>query len=360
MIMHFILLISLIFIEIVIYLFQKNKAIKNVRFAKVFCMGLALFVFAALRDSSVGIDVPGYCKLFYETKRYDVIDIFSWKEGRDPVFTVFVKALSYIYSGHQILLVAVGAIVAFSFSFFVYHQRGNVLMHYILFITFRMFAFTLTGLRQAMALSICWIALVMLQKDRKILFLLLVSIGTMFHLSAIAFFSVLLLKYIKKIDIFTCILIIIAFFDLLSGHSLVTQMTKLLGERFLSYVDQNELVEYSMGGTFYIYMLFFTFLIWGFCIRKVDLVKDENILLLFKVAVIAMILSIMCQNIPSMFRMSYYFMIPFYSLISPTINKVFVKKDALLINGLCVVLLCAQYLILTPGAGINNYKFFWS
>ena len=115
---------------------------------KVIVMGLILFLFAALRATDVGIDVPRYAANYIDVRHETYLNILVIKSDRDPVFSIFSKLLGTIVPDPQFLLVVVGAIVAFAFSYFVYHQKGNVLTLFILFIGFRLYAFTLTGVQK--------------------------------------------------------------------------------------------------------------------------------------------------------------------------------------------------------------------
>lgn len=362
--MHLLLICSLIFVCIFIESFKsdeicKEKLNKN-RFYKVFWLGMLLFLFAALRDTTVGIDIPGYADNYQALVRYDFKEILTLKEGRDPIFSIFCKLLTYISPSPNFMLAVVGAIVAFSFSYYVYHQKSDVLLAYIFFVTFRLYAFTLTGLRQAIALSICWIAFVMMQKGKNVGFFLLTILASLFHASAIVFvISWLLYKFGKPMSIF-CGCFIVTAVDLFTNHAVISVFSRLMTEnRFENYLDIGEEAKYSGGGTFYLYMMFFVLIIFVMCMRhKGEIIKETD--KLFNVVCAAMMLYVMCQSMPVFFRISYYFILPFYTLIPISIDKVFKKREALLTRIVIVFMLSAQYVILSPGAGINNYQFFWA
>ena len=362
--MHLLLIVSLILVCISIDYtkgegIDEQKLNKN-RLHKVFWMGMILFLFAALRHISVGIDVQEYAKNYELISKYDFKEIMILKEGRDPVFSIFCKLLTYISASPNFMLAVIGAIVAFSFSYYVYNQKGDVLLSYILFITFRLYAFTLTGLRQALALSLCWIAFVMLQKRKNILFFVLTLTASLFHLSAIVFvLAWIIYKFSKPMVSFT-VCAIIAAIDLISSHAIISVFSSLMTEdRFEEYTHIDNISTYTGGGTFYLYIFFFAFMIFAMFFGK----KDENTTdtnKIFNVACVAMMIYVICQNLPVFFRMSYYFILPFYTLIPKSIDAVFKKNDAFLVRSFIILMLTIQYLVLTPGAGITNYQFFWT
>ncbi len=359
--MHLLLLISLIVTELAFGTprLSENAALHKKR--KVFVMGLILFLFAALRDTTVGIDVPRYAETFEYLSKLSFAEIWEWKEERDPVFSMFGKVLTYISPDPQMLLVTVGAIVAICFSYFAYHQQSNTLVLYILFVTFRMYAFTLTGLRQAIALSLCWVAFVKLQKRQAGWFILLTVIASLFHASAITFLVAWPIYRYGRPILIVIACSVLAAVDLALSHRLVLQLTVFVqGDRFEDYAAMDNIIQYQSGGTQLIYFILFAFVIIVMFYAKERIEFKQDFEGLFKVGCLALAVSVMCQNLPGFFRISYYYMLPFYAVVAPAIKAAFNKRDTVIVYGVIVVLLCAQYVILTPGAGINEYRFFWS
>lgn len=360
--MHLLLLIALVVTELAFGTprLSENAALHKKR--KVFVMGLILFLFAALRDTTVGIDLPGYAETYEYLSKLSFAEILEWKEGRDPVFSMFGKVLTFISPDPQMLLVTVGAIVAISFSYFAYHQQGNTLVLYILFVTFRMYAFTLTGLRQAIALSLCWIAFVQLQKGKTVWFVLLTVAASLFHASALTFILALPLYRWSRPFLSGALCLSFAAVDLALSHRLVSWASTLFfdEDRFEGYTSADQFTNYSGGGTFYLYVFFFAFVVLAMVYAKQRFEQKDVFDRVFNVACIAIMITVMCQNLPVFFRISYYFMLPFYATISPSIKATFNKRDTTIVYSVIVVLLCAQYIVLTPGAGINDYRFFWS
>lgn len=361
--MHLLLICSLILVCIFLDCIKgegidEEKLNRN-RLQKVFWMGMLLFIFAALRDTSVGIDVPGYANNYVFVGRYDFKELMILKQGRDPVFSIFCKVLTYISDSPHFMLAVVGAIVAFSFSYYVYHQKGDVLLSFILFVTFRLYAFTLTGLRQAIALSLCWIAFVMMQKGKNISFFLLTILASMFHASAIVYIIAWFFYKFSKPIVSFVVCAVIATADLISSHSLIFTLSSLMTEdRFGDYANAGNITEYTAGGTFYLYVIFFAFIIFVMCLSKKD--NNDSTRKMFNIVCVAMMVYISCQSLPVFFRISYYFILPFYTLIPKSIDTVFKKKEAFLVRAFIIIMLSAQYIILTPGAGITDYQFFWA
>ena len=171
------------------YLTGGSKSDSNmaIRKRQVVLMGFCLFLFGALRSFDVGQDLPMYYEHYLNDSDLSINDILLVLVNRDPGFHIFLHFLSYISSDPQLMLVVVSLFVSFGFSFFVYHEKGSVLLFFMMFIGFRLFSFTLSGLRQAIALGLVFIAFVDLQRSKYISYIILTIIATLFHASAILF-----------------------------------------------------------------------------------------------------------------------------------------------------------------------------
>ena len=185
--MHLILLLSLIIIDIVC---EKWDKIENKRLAKVIGMGMAMFLFGALRSVNVGTDLPNYFRYFEKTTHLSTVGIFKVFLEYEPVFFIFLKSITLFSKNPQLMLVVISGIVAAGLSYFIYHQKCNPLMVYMMFICLRLFPFTLSGLRQAVAMAITWVAFVHLIKGRDKKFWLFLAIAFLFHTSSIVFILV--------------------------------------------------------------------------------------------------------------------------------------------------------------------------
>ena len=355
--MHLLFLLTICFISLIINSqhFDTNKKRKY----EVIFIGFALFLFAALRDPSVGTDVQRYCDNYTNIEGMTFSKILSSQnQYRDPVFTCFMLALTFINNDPQFMLAVVGAWVAFCFSYFVYHSRGNVLLTYLLFICLRIYSFTLTGLRQAMAMGFIWLAFVSLYKSKKIRFIVFVMLGAMFHASAISFIIALALMFIKSDKFVLLTAIAVTIINTFSGDRIVYYLSNVLfSDRFEDYVDIAMESGTSFSTTFILYVLMFVFIIIYLSqVKKNDRLAAGR----FNIVCIGMMLSFIAQGFPNMFRIAYYFICNLFPLFTETLSTAFIKqRDRTLVNFLMATLLIAQYVILGTSGGTENYIFFW-
>lgn len=354
--MHLLFLLTICFISVIVNAQNMDKDKK--RKYEVIFIGLALFLFAALRHPSVGIDLHRYCENYINTAGMSFSTILSGQNNfRDPVFHCFTRLLSIVSKDPQFMLVVVGAWVAFSFSYFAYHSKGNVLITYLLFICLRIYSFTFSGLRQAMAMGFVWIAMVFLLKNKKLLFILFVLFGSLFHASAIAFILALPLILIKDEKIVLPAILAVTAVNFLSGDKIVYYMAQVLfPERFDDYIDTAIESGTSFSTTFFLYVAMFLFVIIFFS----NLKKNDNLAVgKFNIVSVGVMFSFIAQGFPNMFRVAYYFICNLFPLFAQTIECSTNKHDRTIINSVISVLLIAQYVILGTSAGTENYMFFW-
>lgn len=360
--MHFALLFALVLVELFTDLTCKNQ--EKARKKKAIFMGFLLFLFAALRAPDVGIDVPSYCQQYFVDSSLSISGILhagaAYIQSHDPTFHIFLHLLSYISNDPQIMLIVIGGFVAFGFSYFAYHQKGNLLITYLMFICLRVFPFTLSGLRQAMAMSFIWIATVCLEQKKVVKFLIFTVLGALFHQASIIFLVAFLISKMKKHNflIGTCTAVCVV--NLLSGNRLMAFLaSNLLSGRFSDYGVEALQSSFSTESTtvICIVILLLTWLFFPKLIRSSE--HDESIPLMFNLSAVSVMLMVIGGGFPNMFRMGYYFIGPLFALFPQTLRAMFDKKAYLIICIAVVILLAGQYFILGPGAGTENYTFFW-
>lgn len=325
------------------------------RRTQVILMGSCLFLFAALRSYEVGTDLPGYFRFYGEDGEMDFIDIMLVRSTRDPFFHAFLHVLYQISHNPQLMLVAIGAFVAATFSFMAYREKGNVLLIYILFIGLRMYSFTLSGLRQAMALGVIFVAYVMLREKKYIRYVVLVILASLFHKSALIFLLAYpIIKY-KNTSSFIIGALSVCAINLATGGALALLIKgAAFEERFEGYsMDQ----AFHGGFTFIVYLLLFIYALVRYKdMKRIDNTYPESL----RILTMGFALAFIGQTVENVFRMAYYFnfvnfmMVPV--LLSASASS---KTEKNAIQFLVAIVFSLQYLILGQGAEIEEYSFFW-
>lgn len=147
-----------------------------------------LYIFCVIRNFNVGIDIPGYISM------YDVTATKSWSNWDYVYFEngyiLLMKICNMIGLSARGFLCVVYALILIPIYILIKRETKDPLLSIIIFLCFQFFVFDLTGLRQAIAMSICMIAFLVAQKHGKtplIIFIALVYGASMIHRSALAF-----------------------------------------------------------------------------------------------------------------------------------------------------------------------------
>lgn len=356
--MHIVLVSFLI---IAYYLLGGDKGIYDhkVRKVQVLIMGGALFLFAALRSYTVGTDVEAYYYYMYSSGVGNTLqDWYQNNSFSDPGFYLMIGLMQLISPDPQIMLVIIGAVVAFSFSYFTYHEKGNVLIFFMMFIGFRIFSFTLSGLRQATAMSIIFIAYIQLKNNRNLVFLLLTLLASTFHLSAIIFLLAYPVMKFQKTHLLIAAILVVSLLNILTNGSIAGVMANFFfADRFEGYVLRSQNMAFEGSFTIYIYItVYLVSLLYYKQLRRLDPVFYRD----FNVLTIGVFFAILGQTMDNVFRISYYFIFPLYPVFSQVLSVMAKNRRVAEILGVFVaILLAVQYIYLGPGAGTDDYRFFW-
>jgi hypothetical protein len=357
-VMHIVLLSIICIIHVVV-----NSNIchsKDRRKTEVVWMGIALFLFAALRAPSVGIDVQRYFFSYAIDASWSYAEILtastSYTQSREPVFHLFLRTLSFISDDPQLMLVVIGAMVAIGFSYFAYHQKGNILFIYLLFIGLRIFSFTLSGLRQATAMSLIFVAAILLLQNKTIRYVVFTCIAGLFHTSAFVFLLAYPIYKTKRTDLVLIACGLFVTISILSGNSIFVWITQLLGGQYLNYAIRALNSQYNVGSTFIIYLLLYVLSIFQY--RRLR-GNDENFEAEFRLISVGIAFSTIGQGFANMFRIAYYFIIYLFPHFSTILFRNIERRTKVIFAMAAALVLCVQYIVFGTGAGTENYVFFW-
>ena len=181
-----------------------------------------------LRKDTVGIDLQMYIPA------YDYIGLLPWLS---PVYNfevgyrVFCKVLYILGVSKQLFLGIVAAICQGSVFWFIRRYSKFPAISIVIYLTFGLFTFSFSGLRQMMALSIALFSYNFVEKKEPIRFCLVVAIASLFHASVLVFLIVYPLYY-WKFPPNTVLFVFPAFLmEILLGDRLVAIMVSLYQQK---------------------------------------------------------------------------------------------------------------------------------
>lgn len=217
--------------ELVLYFLYNTAVPKYKKWIFILgCVGLWLFV--GLRSDTTGVDTIGYMR------RFQNIAETAWEDiplttDRDYGFYYFTKLIRCITDSNiafKLITAFVSLIGVFDLC---WHNTKKPLLALYFYITIGNLFFILTGMRQAMAMSICLLSVKFIQKRKIIPFAILVVLAAQLHHSAYIFLPMYFLG-VRRVD---------------TKNMLITIAVTLLA--YFSYENllmvANDILDYNYG-----------------------------------------------------------------------------------------------------------------
>jgi hypothetical protein len=163
---------------------NNQKSITSNNVSVLFFSCFSIYLIMVLKASLTG-DYSRYADNFYNSVNKTIQ--FYWERRIDPGFYIFTKIIGEIHYSSVFYFAVTSAIICISLFIFI-KRYGDYKRYAIYFyLTIGLFAFTLAGLRQALAMSVSLFAYEAARKKKLISFLILIAIAYPFHKSALLF-----------------------------------------------------------------------------------------------------------------------------------------------------------------------------
>ena len=318
--------------ELIVYLIY-NQAQNDKQRKWLFILGcLGLWLFVGLRSDNTGVDTIGYVKSFHTIAniRWDgVVEAYN----RDHGFYYFVKLLREITDSSLVFkLVTAFASLIGVFDLCWNNTKRPVLALYF-YVTIGNLGFVLTGLRQAIAMSVCMLSIRFIQKRKFIPFLLLVLFAAQFHHSAYIFLVMYFLGT-RRVDVLNMLITI--------GVTIVAYFSY---ERLLDIanevLDYNyEVEELSNGGIFFAILIIILVLA---LITKSNWMKDIKERVVMNTGILAIVIWVFRLISRTAERPSMYFLNAIPVVLSESIDSMENKQDKMLVELGAIALTFAFY-----------------
>lgn len=148
----------------------------------------ALCLLLALKDTSVGTDIPGYCR------QYELADQMPWQDFDyvyfEKGFLLLMKLFSKAGIPFQAFCAAIYGLLCTAYCRFLRQYSENVTLSVLILICYQFLVFHVSGLRQTLAMAVCIWAFLALDKGAWLRSLCLTALAVSFHTSALIFFAV--------------------------------------------------------------------------------------------------------------------------------------------------------------------------
>ncbi len=266
---------------------------------------LCLFALLALRDESIGRDLPNY-KYFFETYK----DI-TFKEllVSQPIYRVDIGfmiidwLIGQITDSYQVYLAIIAAIMLIPMGILYCEDRSGSYLKILLFVNMSTFIMLFSGLRQSLAIGgACWAYQYIRNKDWKRFLLVALLLLTMHHSAFMVFalYPVFHCKIRKRHLMFVVLAVLLVFI-------FKRQIFGVMSEILVVFSDRYDAVSTS-NGAYTMLVLFGLFMIFSFLVPDERKMTDEDFGLRNYV-IVTVILQCFAPIYDTAMRLNYYFMI---------------------------------------------------
>jgi len=314
--------------------------------------GIILFLMIALRHYSLGsADSTNYYNnwIRLSTMPYQYLQDFMKISDMEPGYLFVVWCLSRVFPSAQYLFVLTGLLFSVAICRTVYLNSENVMVSMIMCICLGMYTFMLQGLRQAIAMSICMLAIEACKRRKLFKFLILILLAFLFHRTCIIFLPVYFL-YGLKFD-FKVKLGMVATAGVLLALSpvIVTYGNAFLDRDYVATVESGAVVAMLI----HIIVLVTAFIFLN------EKNTNKNDTLFISIAVLGMAFySMRYIGSQALERISFYFLIG-QAIVLPAVIGKFEPRSRKIINMAVCILSIALFVYRLDASYGMEYMFFW-
>lgn len=326
--------------EIIFTSVKKNtsedyKYIVQKRFTFIICF--ILFIICAFRsydyENHIGIDTYTYYSMWNNNLSVNSIsDLLNFIQDDQGYYVVGWILGKMNFSFTTILLIETLAYVGVMYKFIIKYSKEPLLS--TLFFICLLFTFSMSAIRQSIAMGICLLAYMLYDKYKEkklksiIIYGLLVLLAITFHKSAIIFVPAIFIsriKYNKKIIIAFLVIAALTMIFKADFSRIFVSLAGDYSQKYASYVVTGD----DVGTKFYIFVLFFVLLNIIFS-KKYNKKSNSDSLIYMILTMIIMFPAV--QSGGGMMRIYYYYYMFAPVYISNTINGIVDKKFKLLLE----------------------------
>lgn len=328
------------------------KNVKNGKQAFAVATGLLLFLYAALRSPNFSGDVAAYVTRFNAYKRYSLEEMLRLYtlNTKNPTYHLLGWFVSRVFNDAQWWLAFIGAVYAFCGVYIIYKESENPLLSVIAWLALGFFGFSLSGLRQALALSITMLAYFPAKNRKMWKFIFLVIAATLFHNSAIIFLLVypFAQKKLGYLHLIVAVAVVVVFLGF--QGQVRNLIANLFEDSYLGgYADREQTLTMS-GLIIQVAIFMFSLLYYPNVVKK-----HEDAKILYNLSFIGMLFQLFAAMIAEMFRVSMYFSF-FNVLLIPLAIQSEPSKNT---RQILTILISVVFVIFMFRNGMPAYTFFW-
>ena len=321
---------------------------------------IPLLLFSGLRNKSVGVDTLTYFTRFTKISVLDYSQMLKVTSGfSDTGYYYSAWVFSRIINNEQVWLAFISFIYMLGVALVCYWESPDYSFSMLYIYCIGLFFFSMTGLRQTLAMGFVMISYLFVVKRKPILFFLVILLASQMHKSALVFLIIYPLANLKTG--WARLLVVIAFFILVLafrntiGAWIIEYLPEdLIDERITGYMKST--TQYTASG--FVIQLF----MYIFCMRYHDSVVEDlpHREVLYNLAFFSLVFQAAAMSIAEFFRVSMYFSWTFMVLIPICMQYERDQRNYEFVRMMIVIAFVAYFFYSTlDSCGIMPYRFFW-
>lgn len=328
-------------------LIEKNSKLVYIIFG-------AITLIIGLRHSNMGNDLPGYVNIFHLCGIYSFEDMASFRGNLiadvEIGYLLLNKLISFFTDNENIFLLIVAGLSILPSAYVVNKRDVNVFFAALIFMALPSFAMQFSGLRQVIAMSICFLSILCIQKKQLWGFVVIVLFAATFHQSALIYLLCYPAYWFKvsrnkRFGLLFLLLIIFIF-------------RRYLFVLIFSFIDESyqEVVETGSIG-----ILMFTIMNYVITVLFSDN-EDVEINGYLNILYIGMIASCFISINNMALRIAEYYINVLVLLIPKMISKIQIKNNSYIIKYAYIVLMVfmgIMYLYNGGSSWSRSYPYYW-
>lgn len=267
---------------------------------------LILLLIQFFRNNTVGTDIKVYLGIF-NTIIKDTNILF--KLNMEKGYLILNKILGIINTNETFFLCSIAIIILYPIKKVLEKESKIIWLSYYLYITLNFYLFSMSGLRQAIAISILLLSLEYIKKREIIKFLIICLLAMSFHKTAIVFI-VLYIIYPIEINFYSYILLLIIS---VCGFLFFQKSLNIIFQIFPIYEERYGGIKLVSGEGFKMFLIYFISLTGFLVLKKFKIRKDEKIY--YQMIFLTVILQVLATKIAIVSRLIMYFWIGIIILI---------------------------------------------
>lgn len=300
--------------------------------------------------SCVGGDTEIYANMFERVSLMSFDKVLN--TDFDTGFFIFIKCLSMIINSPTFMFVVIAGLFMSSVSILIYKYSKKPSLSYLLLFSFYYFQFSMTGMRQTLAMATLFFSLIFLLENKRLEFIICVLLASTFHSTALIFLVVYFFKNIqlKKNYIYLCVIfatVIFIFKGSIAGY--IINVIK-----YRDYYVENNSNGFTM---LFVYLVIYAFILFTqYLINNKDKINGLFIVML----TIGISFEILKLSQTIFFRIAMYFSIVIIILFPNYLKKWKVRDGNKILDILVYSIFLIMYFSFTIySAHTYPYAFVW-